>query len=102
MPVPSTSLYGGQGKPSCYDRVSTSFMMGATIGITIGILFGGLGGLRYFIYIFTLKFYFQITIIIRYRSGFRGRELISSMGKTMLQSGGTFGTFMGVGAALRC
>jgi len=24
------------------------------------------------------------------------------MGKTMLQSGGTFGTFMGVGAALRC
>ncbi|CAH1733369.1 reactive oxygen species modulator 1 [Aphis gossypii] len=81
MPVPSTSLYGGQGKPSCYDRVSTSFMMGATIGITLGILFGGIGGLR---------------------SGFRGRELISSMGKTMLQSGGTFGTFMGVGAALRC
>jgi len=24
------------------------------------------------------------------------------MGKTMLQSGGTFGTFMGVGAAIRC
>jgi len=56
MPVTSTSLYGGQGKPSCYDRVSTSFMMGATIGITIGILFGGIGGLRYFIYILTLKF----------------------------------------------
>jgi len=65
MPVPSTSLYGGQGKPSCYDRVSTSFMMGATIGITIGILFGGLGGLRYFIYIFTLKFYrvFKIQLL---------------------------------------
>lgn len=47
MPVPSGNYYGGnQGKPSCYDRVSTSFMMGATIGITIGILFGGLGGLR--------------------------------------------------------
>lgn len=54
MPVPSGSLYGGQGKPSCYDRVSTSFMMGATIGITIGILFGGLGGLRYFLHTFTL------------------------------------------------
>jgi len=65
MPVPSTSLYGGQGKPSCYDRVSTSFMMGATIGITIGILFGGLGGLRYFIFIFTLKFYraFKIRLL---------------------------------------
>ncbi|XP_025417862.1 reactive oxygen species modulator 1 [Sipha flava] len=81
MPVPSSSYYGGMQKPSCYDRVSNSFMMGATIGITIGMLFGGLGGLR---------------------SGFRGRELISKMGKTMLQSGGTFGTFMGVGAALRC
>jgi hypothetical protein len=49
MPVPSSSYYGGMQKPSCYDRVSNSFMMGATIGITIGMLFGGLGGLRYFL-----------------------------------------------------
>lgn len=49
MPVPSSSIYGGMQKPSCYDRVSNSFMMGATIGVTIGILFGGLGGLRYFL-----------------------------------------------------
>lgn len=49
MPVPSGSYYGGlQQKPSCYDRISNSFMMGATIGITIGMLFGGLGGFRYF------------------------------------------------------
>jgi len=46
MPVPNTNYYGGQ-RPSCYDRISNSFMMGATIGITIGILFGGFGGLRY-------------------------------------------------------
>lgn len=53
MPVPSGSYYGGglQQKPSCYDRVSNSFIMGATIGITIGMLFGGLGGFRYFYYI---------------------------------------------------
>lgn len=48
MPVLSTSYYGVQQKPSCYDRVSSSFIMGATIGITIGMLFGGLGGFRYF------------------------------------------------------
>jgi len=56
-------------------------MMGATIGVAIGIIFGGFGS---------------------FRSGYRGRELISKMGKTMLQSGTTFGTFMGIGAALRC
>lgn len=55
MPVPSTSYYGGvQQKPSCYDRVSNSFMMGATIGITIGMLFGGIGGFRYS---FLISFY---------------------------------------------
>lgn len=36
------------------------------------------------------------------RSGFRGITLVEKMGKTMLQSGMTFGTFMGIGAALRC
>lgn len=47
MPLPSASYYaGGQQKVSCYDRVSNSFMMGATIGITIGMLFGGLGSFR--------------------------------------------------------
>lgn len=52
MPVPSANYYGGvQQKPSCYDRISNSFIMGATIGITIGMLFGGLGGFRYFHYI---------------------------------------------------
>lgn len=61
MPVPSGSMYGGQGKPSCYDRVSTSFMMGATIGITIGILFGGLGGLRYFLHTIYIVIIFRIS-----------------------------------------
>lgn len=44
--MPVTSYGAINQKPSCYDRVSTSFMMGATIGLTIGMLFGGLGGLR--------------------------------------------------------
>lgn len=32
----------------------------------------------------------------------RGRELINNVGKTMLQCGGTFGTFMAVGTGIRC
>ena len=32
----------------------------------------------------------------------RGRELLSNVGKTMVQGGGTFGTFMAIGSAIRC
>lgn len=34
--------------------------------------------------------------------GLRGRELLSSLGKVMIQGGGTFGTFMAIGTAIRC
>jgi len=68
MPVPSANYYGGvQQKPSCYDRISNSFMMGATIGITIGMLFGGLGGFRYFfsIHLLSKVFYeFRLKLLL--------------------------------------
>ncbi|XP_041060523.1 reactive oxygen species modulator 1 isoform X1 [Carcharodon carcharias] len=34
--------------------------------------------------------------------GLRGRELLGGVGKTMMQSGGTFGTFMAIGMGIRC
>lgn len=37
-----------------------------------------------------------------YRVGMRGRELMGGVGKTMMQSGGTFGTFMAIGMGIRC
>lgn len=37
-----------------------------------------------------------------HRYGLRGRELLNNVGKVMLQSGGTFGTFMSIGAGIRC
>ena len=36
------------------------------------------------------------------RIGMRGRELMGGVGKTMMQSGGTFGTFMSIGMGIRC
>ena len=36
------------------------------------------------------------------RYGYRGRELLNTVGKTMIQSGGTFGTFMAIGTGIRC
>lgn len=37
-----------------------------------------------------------------WRIGMRGRELMGGVGKTMMQSGGTFGTFMSIGMGIRC
>lgn len=46
------------------------------------------------------KKYFRFFICNRY--GARGRELVHSVGKVMLQGGGTFGTFMAIGTGIRC
>ncbi|ODN01512.1 Reactive oxygen species modulator 1 [Orchesella cincta] len=78
MPVPGG--YYQQG-PSCFDRVKTGFMLGFCIGMASGAIFGGFSALRY---------------------GARGRELVNTVGKVMLQGGGTFGTFMAIGTGIRC
>ena len=36
------------------------------------------------------------------RFGIRGRELVDTVGKSVMQAGGSFAVFMGVGTALRC
>uniref|UniRef100_A0A6M2E0G7 Reactive oxygen species modulator 1 n=1 Tax=Amblyomma tuberculatum TaxID=48802 RepID=A0A6M2E0G7_9ACAR len=79
MPVPVQGAY--QRGPSCWDRVKVGFTIGFCVGMASGALFGGFSALRY---------------------GLRGRELIQSVGKVMLQGGGTFGTFMSIGTAIRC
>ena len=81
MPVPGTYGGGGQQGPSCLSRMSMGFMMGMCIGMASGGLFGGFNAFRY---------------------GLRGRELISNVGKVMVQGGGTFGTFMAIGTGIRC
>ncbi len=51
------------------------------LGMASGVLLGGFQALRF---------------------GLRGRELTMTVGKAMLQAGGSFGVFMSVGTALRC
>ncbi|OBS65384.1 hypothetical protein A6R68_06101 [Neotoma lepida] len=63
----------GQSQPSCFDRVKMGFVMGCAVGMAAGALIG-----------------------------MRGRELMGGIGKTMMQSGGTFGTFMAIGMGIRC
>ncbi|CAG2159065.1 unnamed protein product [Oppiella nova] len=83
MPV-TGSVYGGspqRSTPKCWDRVKYGFAMGMCVGLASGGVFGGVNALRL---------------------GLRGRELLSSMAKVMIQGGGTFGTFMAIGTAIRC
>ena len=97
MPVPQ-GAYGGGGQPSCFDRMKMGFMMGMVVslsctvlltalncarqvGMCSGAIFGGVGALR---------------------MGMRGGELVQGVGKTMVQGGGTFGTFMAIGTGIRC
>lgn len=79
MPVPQGRI-GVQG-PSCFDRVKLGFMMGACVGMASGFMLGGFSA---------------------WRTGLRGREFFHTVGKIMLQGGGTFGVFMGIGSAIRC
>ena len=78
MPIGNTAH--GPGGPSCWGSLKMGFMMGFTVGMGAGVIFGTVGGLR---------------------MGHRGRELMGSIGRTMFQSGGTFGTFMAIGMGMR-
>ena len=53
-------------------------------------------------YIYTVKNCWVKTYVTNFRYGMRGRELLSNVGKTMVQGGGTFGTFMAIGTGIRC
>ncbi|KAG8507231.1 Reactive oxygen species modulator 1 [Galemys pyrenaicus] len=71
----------GQSQPGGFDRVKMGFVMGCAVGMAAGALFGTFSCLSV---------------------GMRGRELMGGIRKTMMQSGGTFGTFMAVGMGIRC
>ncbi|XP_061291599.1 reactive oxygen species modulator 1-like [Bos javanicus] len=71
----------GQSQPSCFDRVKMGFVMRCAVGTAAGALFGTFSCLR---------------------MGMRGRELMGGIGKTTMQSSGTFGKFMAIGMGIRC
>ncbi|XP_052048299.1 reactive oxygen species modulator 1-like [Apodemus sylvaticus] len=71
----------GQSQPSCFDHVKMGFVMGCAVGMAARALFSSFSC---------------------FRIGMQGRELMGGIGKTMMQSGGTFGTFMAIGMDIRC
>eukprot|EP01135_Chromosphaera_perkinsii_P007610 Nk52_evm66s914 gene=Nk52_evmTU66s914 len=70
----------GPRRPTCFDIAKSGAVLGATMGVAIGAVFGTVGAVR---------------------AGYRGKELVSVLGSSMIQYGGTFGLLMGVGSVVR-
>ncbi|KAL2129210.1 hypothetical protein VTI74DRAFT_8089 [Chaetomium olivicolor] len=78
MPPPP-SHPGGVG-PSNFDKFKMGAMMGGTVGMIIGFIFGTVN-------------------IFRYGAGPNG--IMRTLGQYMLGSGATFGFFMSIGSVIR-
>ncbi|KAI0455699.1 reactive mitochondrial oxygen species modulator 1-domain-containing protein [Xylaria acuta] len=76
-PMPSNR--GPQG-PSTTEKLKMGAMMGGTVGVIIGFIFGTVN-------------------IFRYGAGTNG--IMRTLGQYMAGSGATFGFFMGIGSVIR-
>ncbi|PMD57694.1 uncharacterized protein K444DRAFT_533789 [Hyaloscypha bicolor E] len=77
MPVP---VGAGMGGPSTFDKWKMGAMMGSTVGVIIGFIFGSVN-------------------IMRHGAGPNG--VMRTLGQFMLGSGATFGFFMSIGSIIR-
>ncbi|KAK3310997.1 reactive mitochondrial oxygen species modulator 1-domain-containing protein [Chaetomium strumarium] len=78
MPPPPS--HPGAVGPSNFDKLKMGAMMGGTVGMIIGFIFGTVN-------------------IFRYGAGPNG--IMRTLGQYMLGSGATFGFFMSIGSVIR-
>ncbi|POR33698.1 Protein MGR2 [Tolypocladium paradoxum] len=80
MPPVAAVNVGGQQGPSNFDKLKMGAMMGGTVGVIIGFIFGTVN-------------------IFRYGAGSQG--IMRTLGQYMGASGATFGFFMSIGSVIR-
>ncbi|KAK3186777.1 subunit of TIM23 translocase complex [Lecanicillium sp. MT-2017a] len=77
---PVAAVPGGQHGPSNFDKFKMGAMMGGTVGVILGFMYGTLS-------------------IFRYGAGTQG--IMRTLGQYMGASGATFGFFMSIGSVIR-
>lgn len=80
MPPVAAVNAGGQHGPSNFDKFKMGALMGGTVGVIIGFIFGTVN-------------------IFRYGAGSQG--IMRTLGQYMGASGATFGFFMSIGSVIR-
>jgi hypothetical protein len=75
-------------QPTVFQKLKMGAMMGGTVGLCIGLVFGTINILRYF-----------VLIDARYGPGQRG--YLSTLATYMGSSAATFGFFMAIGTVIR-
>ncbi|KAI1080100.1 reactive mitochondrial oxygen species modulator 1-domain-containing protein [Whalleya microplaca] len=78
--MPPMPANRGQTGPTTVDKLKMGAMMGGTVGVIIGFIFGTVN-------------------IFRYGAGQHG--IMRTLGQYMLGSGATFGFFMSIGSVIR-
>ncbi|RWA05330.1 hypothetical protein EKO27_g9776 [Xylaria grammica] len=91
---------GPQG-PSTTEKLKMGAMMGGTVGVIIGFIFGLASRSPLFLAVSsnTLSFRTGTVNIFRYGAGTNG--IMRTLGQYMAGSGATFGFFMGIGSVIR-
>ncbi|KAA6408302.1 MAG: mitochondrial genome maintenance Mgr2 [Lasallia pustulata] len=79
-PMPSNTGGGGMRGPSTFDKWKMGAMLGGSVGLIMGFIFGGFN-------------------IMRFGAGPNG--VTRTLGQYMLGSGVTFGFFMSIGSVIR-